>query len=294
MKSHNSRVLIASLMTLIAATAACEAPVEQSDSDLSALPPGGQVRYYCSSGTGSFVVPQDAETDVLSLNAALMFAYAHGDVAFDECDKQTALAVEKRQVAGWVQQVFQAMFRWLNKGEQLAPITGSVLKKGATVGGKLDATATNVSSLNGIEETVARLHLKKLPESTIGHMTTFTVETVAKSRTQLLYSTKFPGETIVQKTFLDVLYGPGTAEKVITKVLLQNGIRREDVVIGAIREGGTKVVDGYVRNKLAEVAPLEKLLPLGEGERITMIQFRVKCTTPKAVENALKWLAPLE
>jgi hypothetical protein len=127
MKSNASRVLIASLITVVAAMTACEAPVDQSDSDIRALLAKGNVQTYCAHGTRTIIKPDDAHTNVLSRNSLLEFAHEYGDLTLEECDAIQAAAWEKPLVAGLPERLGNLwgwVLRWGGRAEEVAPLTG--------------------------------------------------------------------------------------------------------------------------------------------------------------------------
>jgi hypothetical protein len=94
-----SPVFIAGLFTLLAATTGCEAQLEQSDADLSALPPKSAVTFYCAHGKGTLDVPDDAESNTLAFDSLLTFAHENGDFTLEECDEKKAQALNIKEAS---------------------------------------------------------------------------------------------------------------------------------------------------------------------------------------------------
>jgi hypothetical protein len=283
-----SPVFIAGLFTLLAATTGCEAQLEQSDADLSALPPKSAVTFYCAQGKGTLDVPDDAESNTLAFNSLLTFAHKNGDFTLEECDEKKAQAWEAPLVAGRLDGFVGWVLRWGRRGEAAAPVTGTVLRSG----GKVVELGSAVRGLHPFENFVHTLeHLKlSVPAANVvrvGERTGLTVVGKGGRTAQLVFSSENKAIVEVHNYFEGIRYSQALVDSTVAGIRAQNA---------ALLEGSKLLVHAV---KVSPKRPpqtglLSKLLPVRKDEYIYAMQFTVECKTPAELERALTWIVELK
>jgi hypothetical protein len=287
MKSYASRVLIASLISLFASTTGCEAPVDQSDSDIRALPAKGNVQTYCAHGTGTIIEPDDAHTNVLSLNSLLEFAHEYGDVTLEECDATQAAAWEKPLVAGLPERLGKLwgwVLRWGGRAEEAAPLTGRVFR-GAEAAAEIAPAIASARPLLNFSATLKSLGLKVGDVVRVGDRTGVTVIDPLGRTAKLVFSSKDKTIVEVHNHFVDLRYNQALVTSTLKGIRVQNAPYLKDttLLVDVVKVGPNLIATGK----------LEKLLPIRANEYIKEMQMSVYCTTPADVQRALSWMVKL-